>query len=41
MYYADTCVPHEITDEQIVIGGYGWCKETCPLIRGVYFFESW
>ena len=40
MCHDDTCVPHGIRDEQILIGGYRWCKKNCPLIRGVHFFRK-
>ena len=30
----DTCVPHEIRDEQTLIGGHRWCrKKRCPLFQ--------
>ena len=39
--HADTCVPHEIRDEWILIGGHSWCEKMCPLIRGIHIFKSW
>ena len=41
MCHADTCVPHEIRDEWILIGGHSWCKKMCPLIRDIHIFKSW